>query len=110
MNKMTHCIRNHYFVAFFVTLTISIGLIIGGFFAPPQGEIDGSVLKGVGELFLWPALAFAAKALDDDKKIKIHQGNTTIVVGERKIDDDNETVEELPGVDDAGEGEVTEDE
>ena len=48
---------------------------------PPQGEIDGSVLKGVGELFLWPALAFGAKALDDNKKIQMQHGNTTITVG-----------------------------
>ena len=46
-----------------------------------QGEIDGSVLKGVGELFLWPALAFGAKALDDNKKIQMQHGNTTITVG-----------------------------
>ena len=48
---------------------------------PPQGEIDGSVLKAVGELFLWPALAFGAKALDDNRKIRIQKGNTTITVG-----------------------------
>ena len=98
---MKHCIRNHYFLAFFVSLAISIGLIIGGFITPPQGEIDGSVLKAVGELFLWPALAFGAKALDDDKRIRIQQGNTTIVVGEEQhkhhhpepmVDDDFDTV------------------
>ena len=102
---MKNCLRNHYFVAFFVTLTISIGLIIGGFFMPPQGEIDGSVLKGVGELVLWPALAFAAKALDDNKKIQIQQGQTTITVGahvpppppEGEEEDEDAEVEELVG-------------
>lgn len=79
---MKNCIRNHYFVAFFLSLVISIGLIIGGFFMPPQGEIDGSVLKAVGELFLYPALAFGAKALDDNKKIQMQHGNTTITVGD----------------------------
>ena len=81
MSNMKHCVRNHYFVAFFVTLMISIGLIVGGFLTPPQGEIDGSVLKAVGELFLWPALAFGAKALEDNKKIQMQHGNTTITVG-----------------------------
>ena len=80
-NKINNCVRNHYFVAFFSTLLIAIALIIGGFLMPPQGEIDGSVLKGVGELFLWPALAFGAKALDDNKKIQMQHGNTTITVG-----------------------------
>lgn len=79
--KLNNCLRNHYFVAFFTTLVISVGLIIGGFLTPPQGEIDGSVLKGVGELFLWPTLAFACKALDDNKKIQMQHGNTTITVG-----------------------------
>ena len=80
-NKINNCVRNHYFVAFFSTLLIAIALIIGGFLMPPQGEIDGSVLKGVGELFLWPALAFGAKALDDNKKIQMQHGSTTITVG-----------------------------
>lgn len=105
--ELKNCIRNHYILAFFVTLTISIGLIIGGFLAPPQGEIDGSVLKAVGELFLWPTLAFAVKALDDDKKIRIHQGNTTIVVGERRPDDD-EVVDADNDDDDVMEGEQDE--
>lgn len=89
-NKMTlkNCIRNHYLVAFFTCLAISICLIIGGFFAPPQGEIDGSVLKAVGELFLFPTLAAGVKALDDNKKIKLQHGATTIVVGERKPGDE----------------------
>ena len=65
----------------------------------PNGWKISAVIKSARKL-----------TLDDDKKIKIQQGNTTIVVGERKPEDDNETVEELPEVDDAGEGEVTEDE
>lgn len=97
---MKNCIRNHYFVAFFVSLVISIGLIVGGFFMPPQGEIDGSVLKGVGELFLYPALAFAAKALDDDRKIKLQHGKTTITVGKTEepgIEPEVEEVELMEG-------------
>lgn len=84
---MKNSIRNHYFIAFFVTLTISAGLIIGGFFTPPTGEIDGSLLSAVGELFLWPALAFGAKALDDNRKIKIQTGHTSITVGDQNVDE-----------------------
>ena len=98
---MKNCIRNHYLVAFFVSLTVSIGLIVGGYFAPPQGQIDGSILKAVGLLFLYPTLALGAKALDDDKKIKLQHGSTTITVGERKIDEPGEeTVDEEPLEDD----------
>lgn len=103
MNNMNHCIRNHYFVAFFVTLTVSIALIVGGYFAPPEGVVDGSILKAVGELFLWPTLALGAKALDDGKRIKLQTGKTTITVGkmqdepvpEEVIDDEN--VDQMEG-------------
>lgn len=100
--KLNNCLRNHYFVAFFTTLVIAVGLIIGGFLTPPQGEIDGSVLKGVGELFLWPTLAFACKALDDNKKIQMQHGNTTITVGAHvppppPVEEEDPEVEELVG-------------
>lgn len=43
-------------VAFEVCLVVAIGLIVGGFFVPPTGVIDGSVLTGVGELFGFAAI------------------------------------------------------
>lgn len=73
--------NKHYVIAFWTTLAVAIGLIIGGFFMPPQGEVDGSVLTSVGELFLWPALAFGAKALEDGKIAKISKGDTTVSIG-----------------------------
>ena len=39
---------NHW--AFWTCLIISIGLIIGSFFVPPLGVIDGSVLASVHSL------------------------------------------------------------
>lgn len=79
---MKNTARNHYLIAFWCTLAISIGLLIGGFFMPPQGEVDGSVLESVGLLFLWPALAFGNKALEEGKVARIQKGNTTITVGD----------------------------
>ena len=78
---MKNCIRNHYFLAFFVSLVISIGLLITSFFLPPQGEIHPSVLQGTAILFCYPALAFGAKALDDNKQVKIHTKVGSITVG-----------------------------
>lgn len=74
--------HKHYIIAFWITLAIAIGLIVGGFFCPPQGEIDGSVLTSVGELFLWPALAFGGKALEEGKIAKISKGDTTVSIGD----------------------------
>ena len=86
--KITGNLKKHYIVAFWISLIMSLGLIIGGFFTPPQGEIDGSVLEGAGLIFLYPALAFGAKALEEKNKVKIQHGNTTISIGQDEFEDD----------------------
>lgn len=64
-------------VAMVLTI-VSIGLIIGSFFVPPQGVIDGSVLAAVGELFAFAALFMAWEAVDRGVDAKVTHGNTTI--------------------------------
>lgn len=87
MMKMT--LYKHYIIAFWLTLAVSLSLMVGGFFTPPLAEIDGSILTAVGELFLWPTLGFAAKALNEGKKAHITKGNLDITIGE----DDNRSEE-----------------
>lgn len=107
-NEGCSVIKKHYIIAFFISLTISLGLIITSFFLPPTGDISPSVLQGVGELFAYPALAFAAKALEEGKTARMRRGNTTIEVGEvnkhghfhpdydrvEEIEDDNQGTED----------------
>ena len=68
---------------FYLTLAISLLLIIGGFLLPPMGIIDGSVLTAVGELLMFgvlaqvPALFDAAK---NGKSVKISKGDFTAEV------------------------------
>ena len=68
---------------FYLTLAISLLLIVGGFLLPPMGIIDGSVLTAVGELLMFgalaqvPALISAAK---NGKSIKVTRGNSSIEV------------------------------
>lgn len=63
---------------FYVTLVISIALIVGGFFVPPLGVIDGSVLTAVGELVMFcviaqiPSIVEAAK---NGKSIRVKKGD-----------------------------------
>lgn len=57
---------------------ISAALIVGSFFMPPQGTIDGSVLAAVGELFGFAALFAAWEAVDRGIDAKVTHGNTTI--------------------------------
>lgn len=86
MGKRIFTARKQYIIAFWSTLTIAIGLMLGGFFTPPRAEIDGSILEGVGLLFLWPALSFGNKALEEGKTAKIQRGETTISIGDNDED------------------------
>lgn len=61
-----------------ICLAVSIALLVGGFFVPPQGVIDGSVLKGVGWLFAFSALAVGAHAIRLGYDLKVTKGDTTI--------------------------------
>ena len=61
---------------------VSVGLMIGGFFVPPMGVIDGSVLTAVGELLLFPTLLYAYRALELGYKVKFQKGETSIEVQE----------------------------
>ena len=65
-------------VAFYVSQTVAIGLIIGGFCVPPVGVISGSVLTAVGELFLFPTLYAAVHIIMSGQDLKIQKGDFTI--------------------------------
>ena len=91
---MKDCIKNHYFVAFFVTLVVAVGLLITSFFLPPKGEIHPSTLQATAIIFCWPALAFGAKALDDNKKVRLSTKVGTITVGDTKEEIIEENTEE----------------
>ena len=67
-------------IVFVVAFVISVGLFIGGFFMPPQGEIDGSVLTAVGELIAFPTLAFGFKAIELGYDLRMSHGDTTVEV------------------------------
>lgn len=72
---------------FLVCFFVSVGLIIGGFFVPPMGIIDGSVLTAVGELLLFPTLLYGFRALELGYKIKFQKGETSIEVHKNKYED-----------------------
>lgn len=69
---------------FIVCLVVSIILFVGGFFCPPMGVIDGSVLKAAGILFGFAALAVGAQALHNGKELTIHHGDTEVEIGDNK--------------------------
>ena len=66
--------------AFALAFFTSVVLMVGGFFTPPQGVIDGSVLTASGELLLFPTLLYAFRALELGYKVKFQKGDTSIEV------------------------------
>ena len=68
-------------VPFWVCLSVSIALIVAGFCVPPTGEINGSVLTAVGELFCFAALYTLWLAILKGTNAKVKHGNTSLSVG-----------------------------
>ena len=69
---------------FAICFFVSVGLVIGGFFVPPMGVIDGSVLTAVGELLLFPTLLYSYRALELGYKIKFQKGETSVEVNKNE--------------------------
>ena len=94
INKGQKTFHKHYVLAFWITLGISIGLMVGSAWVPPLFVIDGSIFKAVGLLFLWPALAFAALAVESGRVAKFNFGQGSIHIGKDEdgngLDDDFE--------------------
>lgn len=70
-------------VGFYLTLTVSVLLVIGGFFVPPMGVIDGSVLQAVGLLLAFGSVSMLPDIIRSSKHAKITTGSTTIEVSRK---------------------------
>lgn len=68
--------------AFWVCLTITIGLFVAGFCVPPHGEIDGSLLTAGGILFAFATLETVHVALKKGVDAKVKHGNTELTIGD----------------------------
>jgi uncharacterized Tic20 family protein len=85
MNNSQSKTSLNYFIPVIVLGFVAVVLIIAGFFVPPMGIIDGSVIKAVGELFAFAALFEIPHCIiiAKDKNISIKHNNTEV-----KIDSD----------------------
>ena len=72
--------------AFWVCLSLSIGLIVAGFCVPPHGEIDGSVLTACGILFGFATLEVVHIAIRKGVDAKVRHGQTELTVGDLNKD------------------------
>ena len=80
MSTKTHRHVDKYI--FYVCLTVAILLFVGGFFCPPMGVIDGSVLKAGGILLGFAALGVAGQNLANGKGITFSHGETEVTIDE----------------------------
>lgn len=72
---------------FFACFVLSVALIVGGFFVPPMGIIDGSVLTAVGELIIFPTLAFGMRAVELGYELNFSHGQTSMAISRDEHDD-----------------------
>lgn len=81
--------------AFWVCLSISIALVVAGFCVPPTGQIDGSVLTSVGELFGFATLEVVYLAIKKGIDAQIKHGKTEVNIGDLNQNESNEINEEI---------------
>jgi hypothetical protein len=74
-------------IPFWICLIVSIGLLVGGFFVPPMGMVDGSLLTSVGLLLIYALLAQLPMILESAGYAKITSGNTTIEISKEDNDE-----------------------
>lgn len=67
---------------FIVCLVCALALFIGGFFCPPMGVIDGSVLKAGGILLGFATLAVAGQNLANGKDVTFKKDDTELKIGD----------------------------
>ena len=95
MKTKTERCRVHKIVAIILSAIATL-LIIAGFFVPPMGKIDGSVLQGVGEIIGMISIFFAwdniSAAIDKGVGTKWQHGNTSVsITGKKDGEQDNGT-------------------
>ena len=77
-------------ITFAICFFVSVGLIVGGFFVPPIGVIDGSCLTAVGELLLFPTLLYGFRAVELGLTVKFQKGETSIEISKDEKEDDED--------------------
>lgn len=66
--------------SFWICLGVSITLGTIGFFTPPQGIIDGSVLTYTGELIGFVSVDNIRRAISKGLDAKVKHGNTEVTI------------------------------
>ena len=65
---------------FRISFILSVLLIAGGFFCPPMGEIDGSVITAVGLLLMFEVVEMIPQAIREGRNIKLQTGDSSVEI------------------------------
>ena len=88
--EIVECIKRHWYEH--AAMIVSILLMVGSFFVPPMGIIDGSILMGAGELMAGAAILSFLSNLPDYIKAgataKISKGDLNLELNAKKEDGD----------------------
>lgn len=69
---------------FIACLILAAAMFVGGFFCPPMGVIDGSVLKAGGILLGFAALAVAGQNLANGKEVTMKKDDLELTIGDNE--------------------------
>lgn len=69
---------------FIACLVLAAAMFVGGFFCPPMGVIDGSVLKAAGILLGFATLAVAGQNLANGKDVIFTHGDTKVEINDEE--------------------------
>lgn len=75
-------------ILFAVTTFAAIGLFVAGFFVPPMGIIDGTVLKAGGLMLGFASVAQVPELARRGTDVKFQHGQTSLSVNNPDKEDD----------------------
>lgn len=78
-----------FLISYFVTLGISIILVIVGFILPPVGDINPNVLKAVGELMCFALIGGLPYTIQTAKSVHINTPSGSSIHIDTDTDTDN---------------------
>ena len=78
MAKLKNIIKDN--ITFWICLSTSVILLIGGAITPPPFVIDSSIFIAVGLLFLFATLSVVIKGIEKGSDVKFQKGDISVTI------------------------------
>lgn len=76
--------KNKRSLIFYISLAVTVILLLWGFVTPPKGVIDGTVLIAAGILFAFATLDAGVKALAEGRNLKMKHKETELEISQNQ--------------------------